>query len=143
MTSYINEIPAELAFSTHSVMNNKNTGDASLNIDFRSEKIQDNQHSSGIDFTEIQCKNKIHQPCTMAPGSTWKQWNISERTALVTGDDRGRPGWHYVLLVDNEETISIYRNKITGENAGKHSLNMTQYGQILMSGWGQKPPNDV
>ena len=137
------EIPAELAFSTQCVRNDKNTGDVSYRIRFRSDKIHDGQHPSGEDFTRIQCKNKINQPCTRAPGSTWERWSIGERTMLVQGFDRGRRAWHYLLLVDDEKTIRTYNDKTTGENAGKNRTNAEDYGQILKSGWGEEPPNDA
>ena len=135
------EIPAELAFSTHTVDNDKNTGQVSYKINVRSDKIRDGQHPSGIDFTTVRCKNKIDQPCTMAPGSTWERWGIGERVMLVDGLDKGRRGWHYVLLVDDEETIRIFKEKTRGENAGKHSINLEDYGQVIKSGWGQDPPD--
>ena len=138
-----NEIPAELAYFTHSAKNDKNTGVLSYTIDLRSDKIHDGQHPSGIDFSEVQCKNKIDQPCTMAPGSTWQKWNAQKRIMTVNGTDRGRLAWHYLLLVDDEETIRIFKDRTTGENAGKKNIDVDNYGLILKSGLGQEPPTEA
>ncbi len=80
-------------------------------IKLRGDKIHDGQHVSGLDFTTVQCRSKIDEQCTMAPGSTWQQWSTAERVMLVRGKDRGQPAWHYVLLVDDENTISEFHDK--------------------------------
>ncbi len=132
-----NEIPAELAFSTHCAQNDKNTGTLSYFIKLR-EKIHDGQHTSALDFTTVQCKSKIDEPCTMAPGSTWQQW--SRKIMKVTGiEAKGKPVWHYVLLADDEETIREFHEKT---KQGSH-LDVINYGQILKSGWGQEPPEET
>ena len=134
-----NEIPMELAFSTHCANNDKNLGLFRFYpINLRSSKIHEGQHPSGLDFTEVQCKNKIDEPCTMAPGSTWQRWSTAERVPIVRGKDRGRPAWYYVLLVDDEDTITAFHKKMK-----EGSLDVANYGKIIKSGWGQDPPNEV
>ncbi len=133
-----NEIPAELAFSTRCAQNDKNTGTVQYNITLRGEEIHHGQHTSGLDFTEVQCKSKIDEPCTRAPGSTWQQWSTAQRVKKVRGKDKGRSAWHYVLLVDDEERIREYHDKIK-----EGSLDIADYGQILKSGWGQDPPKET
>ena len=133
-----NEIPAELAFSTRCAKNDKNTGTISHTTTLRGKEIHDGQHTSGLDFTRVLCKSKIDEPCTMTPGSTWHQWSTAERIRTVRGKDRGRPAWHYVLLVDDEETIREFHDKV---KAG--SLDIADYGQILKCGWGQDPPEET
>ncbi len=129
-----NEVPAELAFSTHGVTN-ENTGRIIYNP---SKEIHGEQHPSIEDFTRVRCKNKIDQPCTMAPHSTWQQWSKDKRTMIVTGTDRGRPAWHYVLLVDDEETIQTFKAKVKS-----CSVDVADYGQILKNGWGEDPPEET
>ena len=133
-----NEIPMELAFSTHCAENDKNLGTVSCTIDLRSNEIHEGQHPSGLDFTRVRCKNKIDEPCTMVPGSTWQRWSTGKRFFIVRGKDRGRPAWHYVLLVDDEDTITAFRKKIK-----EGSLDVANYGKVIKSGWGQDPPNDL
>ena len=136
------EIPAELAFSTHCARNNTSTGIMCYIIDYRSDKIHNGQHPSGLDFTHIQCKNKIDQPCTMAPESTWQKWSTAERIELLHCRDEGRRAWHYVMLADDEENIRKFKDKIQRQIPGRSTLNVTEYGQIIKSGWGQDPPDE-
>ena len=139
-----NEIPAELAFSTHGITNDLNTGTVGYNVpEYRGNEIHDGQHYSRLDFTQVRCKNKIDQPCTMAPGSTWERWRAKHRLMTVCGIDRGRPAWHYLLPADDEETIARLIDRTTGENAGKHRINVTDYGQVIKSGWGEDPPDEI
>ena len=63
--------------------------------------------------------------------------------ANICGNDMGRPAWHYLLLVDDDDIIDQFRDQTQGTNAGKHTINWNNYGQILKSGWGEEPPNDV
>ena len=133
-----NEIPAELAFSTHCVVSNASTGFIGYAIYFRSKGIHDCQHPSGLDFTEVRCKNKIDHPCTMAPGSTWDQWRTAERIYIVGGIDRGCACWHYVKVDDNEDTRKAFSEWITPGN-----IDVAAYGEIVKSGWGEDPPDDV
>ena len=134
-----NEIPMELAFSTHCAQNDKNLGTVAYTIDLRSKEIHEGQHPSGLDFTQVQCNNKIDEPCTMAPGSTWQRWSAGMRLVVVRGTDKGRPVWRYVLLVDDEDTIAAFHKKIKEEG----SLNVLNYGKNIKSGWGQDPSNEV
>ena len=61
----------------------------------------------------------------------------------VTGEDRGRKAWHVVLLVDDDETILHFITKTQGEERGKHTLSLSDYGEVLKSGWGDKVPKEV
>ncbi len=127
-----NEIPAELAFSTHCAKNDKNIGIVSYTINLGKE-IHDGQRASGLDFTTVQCKSKIDEPCTMAPGSTWQQWSTAERVMTIRGKDKGRPAWCYLLLVDDEATIGAFHDKV------ELGIDVDNYGQILKCGLGQDP----
>ena len=81
-----NEIPAELAFSTHGIKNSTNTGLIRFNVpNYRGNEIHDGQHPIGLDFTQVRCQNKIDQPCTMAPGSTWEQWIRQKLLYIIEG----------------------------------------------------------
>ena len=132
-----NEIPAELAFSTHCAENNMSTGNIGYTIGFHSKEIHEGQHPSGLDFILVRCINKIDKPCTMAPGSTWEQWRTVQRVFLFRGKDKGRPAWHYVILKDNEDTQKAFDEKFA------LCLDLTDYGEIVKSGWGKDPPDDV
>lgn len=51
---------------------------------------------------------------------------------------RGQPCWHYVLLADEEDTVANFHN----ENKTR-SINVADYDQILKSGWGEEPSDEV
>ena len=133
-----NEIPAELAFSTHCAKNNESTGEMTYNIVYQTKEIHDGQHPSGVDFTEVQCKNKIKQRCTMASGSTWDQWSTAKRIFLVRGIDRSRSAWYYVKVEDSEETREAFFEAIDSR-----SVDVTKFGEPLECGWGEDPPEEV
>ncbi len=39
--------------------------------------------------------------------------------------------------MDDEETVLDYIEKMQGEESGKHTMNLSDYGEILKSGWGE------
>lgn len=56
-----------------------------------------------------------------------------EQTYLVHGKDNGQPAWHYV---------NVDRGKRDGflQTIGSGSIDVAQYGRVITSGWGDKPP---
>ncbi|MBD0391543.1 hypothetical protein IC220_03615 [Wolbachia endosymbiont of Pentalonia nigronervosa] len=60
----------------------------------------------------------------------------SDLIYLVRGKDRGRSAWHYVL-VDKEKREMFLAKSRTG------SMDVADYGEILHSGWGENPPQEV
>ena len=128
-----NEIPAELTFSIHGMIN-----DTSKVPSYRGDELHNGQHTCGLDFTRLRCKNKIDQPCTMAPRSTWDQWRTAKTVLVVRGKDQGRPAWHYVKLKDSE---GIHKEFRTAFATGYTDIAL--YGDILKSGWGKNPPDSV
>ena len=57
----------------------------------------------------------------------------TKRICLVRGKDRGRAGWHYVLVKKHLLGLFLKRTK-----AG--SLNGADFGAVLRRGWGKYPP---
>ena len=139
-----NEIPAELAFSTHCAGNHLISKELVLNTpDHQSTKIHEDQHTTRLDFTQVQCKNKINQPCTMAPGSTWEQWKQWIRLAklyTVRGIDKGEVAWSCIILNDDDETIETFSRIAEGSET---ELCLTDYGEIVKSGYGEAPTHEV
>ena len=129
------EVAATPCFSVRCAVNDKNTGRVYYN--FRSN-LRETQHSYGIDFTRIQCSKKFEEPCALSPNYTWHKENEANRVFLVRGKDRGRPAWHYVLVVDDEDTIKLFHEKV---KAG--TVDVADYGEVLKSGWGKDPPNET
>ena len=133
------ETSVEMAFSAHCAKNDKNTGTLSFGLPASlscAQQIHECQHPSGINSTQVGCKNKIDEPCTMAPGSTWQRWSAGTRVWLVTSNDNIQPEWSYVLFVDDEQTMCSLINKKIAEN-------IEDCGQVLKSGWGEEPPSEV
>ena len=67
----------------------------------------------------------------------------ADRIFLVKGDDRGRPAWYYVLILDDDEKMRLFTEKIQKTNDVERSIDLTKYGQVLESGWGEDPPNII
>lgn len=137
-----NELPFRHLYSIRANTNDKNTGTLGRKGD--GWEIAEGQHFKFVNVATILCENKsIDDPCLLGPQDTWRKILNQERIYVVRGMDKGRPAWHYVLLVDDDETISKFRELTQGPNAGKHTIDVTNYGQVLKSGWGDEPPNDV
>ena len=137
-----NEIPYQLLYSIRGNTNDKNTGVLGRWGD--GWEVAEGQHVKGVSVTSVTCTNKsIDDPCTLAPSDTWINCLNRERIHVVRGQDKGRPAWHYVLLVDDEETIRKFKELTQGANAGKHRVDLTNFGQVVKSGWGRDPPNDA
>ena len=103
-------------------------------------EVADAQHIQYIDSTITRCSNKsIDELCTLKPGYNWCKLSIKERIFLARGKDGGRPAWQYVLVVDDQDTID--RLKKTVATLG-YAV-MSNYGQVLKSGWGKEPPNEI
>ena len=103
------------------------------------KQLLETQRTDGVDSSMLRCKSKtIDEPCTLQPGYTWNKLRASPRIFLVRGKDHGRPAWHYVFIVDDDDIKQAFLAKVaTG------SLDVANYGQILRSGWGEKPPSEV
>jgi tetratricopeptide (TPR) repeat protein len=59
-----------------------------------------------------------------------------ELVYLVRGKDEGRPAWHYVLI-EQVNLPAFLRMLKTG------SIDVSEYGVILHSGWGENPPPEI
>ena len=137
-----NEVPYRLLYSIRAIRNDKNNGTAF--VQGSEFEVAHAQHIKRIDSTVISCKNKsIAELCTLKPGYTWHKWSASKRIFKVRGEDQGCQAWHYVLLVDDQETIDIFKELTMGDNTGKGTIDVSDYGQVLKSGWGDEPPKDI
>ena len=134
------EMAATPCFSVRAVDNEKNTGEIRNYI---SKELRENQHTYGINFTTISCDKDPDQPCSLPPDFTWHRKSEGERLFKVKGTNRGQPAWHYVVLVDDEETIKKFKEKTQDAESGKHPIDVSEYGQVVKSGWGEEPPNEV
>ncbi len=135
-----NEVPTELAFSTHCITNDKETGNIIFKIHLQTFKM-DNQDPSGLDFTGIRCSQLISQSCKMAtdPGSTWKNWSDHERVLhvrIVLSDGKPEPAMCEYLVVCRNEDIP----QALGQFKQEFSIGKVQ---MPLSHDGINSPNDV
>ena len=79
---------------------------------------------------------KSHVPCLLKLAHGMRIQG--PRIYLVRGKDHGRPAWHYVLLVDDKETKKKFFEKIASG-----TVDIADYGEIVKSGWGVDPPNQL
>lgn len=136
------EIPYQFLNSIRGNTNDKNTG--VLGRWGNGWEVTVDQHIKRVSVTSIECTNKsIDDHCALGPQDTLRKLLYHGRIFIVRGMDNGRPAWHYVLLIDDDKTIERFKELTQGTNAGKHTLRVSDYGQILKSGFGQKPPNEV
>ena len=136
------EVPYCLLGSIRVYINDKNTG--VLGRWGHGWEVTKGQHIQTTRTTTIRCENKsIDASCTLGPHETWAKFFNNQRIYLVRGNDKDRPAWHYVQLVDDEETVRKFTELTQGENAGIHTINVSDYGQVIKSGWGHDPPNDI
>ena len=91
-----------------------------------------------------QLQNAIMIPVSMPPAKSNKDGLVAHLTKerggdlvyLVRGKDGGRPAWHYVLV--DVVKVAAFKEKLRGG-----SLDVSEYGKILYSGWGKDPPEEI
>ena len=130
------EVAATPCFSVQCAVNDKNTGAMAYYV--QGLKLRETQHSYGVDFTRIRCKKAFEEPCALSSSYTWQKENEAKRVFLVRGKDHGRPAWHYVLLVNDEDSIEAFHKKVK-----EGTVDVADYGEVLKSGWGKDPPNEI
>ena len=133
------EVPHCLLYSIRAVVNAKNTGTlASLE---EGSQISESQHLRSVTTLQITCESKsINDPCTLRPDYTWRKKREADRVYLVRGQDhqRGCLVWLYVMLVDDEETVERFKEAVR-----QGRVDVRDYGEVLQSGQGEDPPNEV
>ncbi len=135
------EVASSLAYSVYvgGMINHKNTGSLVYGTD--NKELHESQHTLGINFTKLYCGKTPLEPCACtSPKYTWMKRYQGHRGlwCIVRGKDRGRPVWHCVVLKDDEETIREFRNKFASG-----TVIVADYGEVLKSGWGKDPPQEV
>ena len=133
------QIPYCFLYAIRAMVNDKNTG--TLTSLGEGCQLCENQHLRKIITLQIICENKsIDSPCTMSPDYTWWKKRAAERVYLVRGVDHECccPVWQYVMLVDDEVIVEKFKEAVR-----RGRVDVRKYGQILESGQGDDPPNEV
>ncbi len=134
------QVPSSLMYSARGCENDKNNGTQRVNLQ---EEISPGQTTLCRDFTEITCSEDIENECALSPDFTFHKRRETDRIFFVKGTNRGRKAWYCVLLVDDHETIRIFKEKTQGELGGTEDVNLGDYGEVLRSGSGEEPPQEV
>ena len=133
------EVPYCLLYAIRAIVNDKNTGTlASLD---EGCQLTERQHLRKVTTLQITCENKsIDIPCNLRLDYTWRKKREAERVYLVRGlnVERGWPVWQYVMLVDDEVMVEMFKEAIS-----QGRVDVRDYGQVLESGQGENPPNEV
>ena len=131
-----NQRASTLAFSLRGMFLDKNAGIIKFRTDYY--KIGEQQNVFGRDFTTMLCGKKVDEECTLDINTTWKIKQEANRVYRIRGKDRGKPAWYYILLVDDEDTITAFEEALKDDR-----IDLENYGEILESGYGEEPPNEV
>ena len=134
------QIGSSLIYSARGQRNDKNTG---VWYGKKNLPLADDQTTVFDDFTEITCEKSPEEECALIPNYTFQEKRKRSKIYKVTGTDRGRPAWHVALLVDDPETIRLFKEKTQGENRGTQIVSLNDYGVCIKSGWGQDYPQEV
>jgi hypothetical protein len=113
---------------------------------FCSAELDVSQNRLYLHLPDIVCPSmdlnvcKLHQD-TKYVHPKWKTWknrakNFTALCRLVCGKDRGKPAWHYVLVEPGK--VNIFKDKVASG-----TVDSAKFGEILLSGWGKDPPEDV
>lgn len=55
---------------------------------------------------------------------------------LSCGTNKGRPTWHYIKVEKNK--LPLFKKALE-----KDSIELADFGEILFSGWGESPPDNI
>ena len=135
------QIPHTLLYSARGRGNDEDTGQ--LYYEYSGYEVVQGQNTSWIKNTRITCKTgaSFADPCLIASDFTWDKGRENERIRLVTGKQRGRRGWWYVFLHDDEQTEQLYKEK--SKSGTLKPSDLADYGCVFKSGWGQDPPEEL
>lgn len=89
----------------------------------------------------IRCESKADQCCQFSDAQyTWENWILrpGDRVHVVHCKDRptNKPAWQYVLV--DEEKLEKFLEQIKTSN-----INGADYGEVLYSGLGKDPPQEM
>ena len=129
------QIGSSQIYSARGIGNDKNTGACYF---YFNRSIAPDQTACGDDFTKITCGKTPEEECALAPTFTFQEKKNNTRIYKVRGKDRGRPAWHIVLLIDDPETIRIFKEEVE-----QGHVDVEDFGKVLKSGWGRDPPQEV
>ena len=97
-----------------------------------------------MDFTKARCFSKTEASCQLDSIPLTVRWNWKDltnkskknhlRAQIMRGKDQGRQCWYAVLVVEH---------KLEQFNAAFGTVVLADYGHIIVSGWGEDPPEET
>ena len=135
------EIPTEYRYSVSGATNDKNTG---VMVFSYKKPLLTTQKTDYIDCSKLHCGSMtIDEPCTLQPHHTWKKVGEGNRLRIVRGKDQDGLAWHYILLEDDIDIQNNFEAHYAEGGTHTGTIDLTNYGKILESGFGENPPNDI
>ena len=123
--------------------------DKDSNLYFRfHRRLDDKQTPCTLNTTQICCFNSPQEECnwpSIPRGVDWswgqladhtERRNIDGRIFLFHGKNSGKSVWRYVIV--RSHLVKKYLVALKDR-----SINLTEYGYILHSGWGENPPENI
>ena len=117
-------------------------------LSFFTKDIGPTQTILFMDFTKTRCFRKPEELCRFnhIPSTirwSWKLLTIEDKMDrlndclfTVTGKDQGRKVWHFVIVFEHQ--IEEFKAAVRSG-----SLDVSDYGHVVFSGWGEDPPAET
>lgn len=129
------QISSSWMFAVRGCGNDKNKGGYFIN---EAVELCPEQKTCDIDSTMIVCGALPDKECLLNPEFTYhKKQSYAERLEVAVQVHNGKPAWYLVMLYDDVNKIREYRWKTRGTG---EAISLGEYGWVLESGWGEKPP---
>ncbi|MDM8335468.1 hypothetical protein [Wolbachia pipientis] len=133
---FANRTPSSTEGGFSSKYSSQNTKERALGekgkiIELASKKIEPKEAFS--ESGSIKSKSRTVNKGSFADAARRSR---SDLIYLVRGKDRGRSAWHYVLVDKDKREMFLAKSR-TG------SMDVADYGEILYSGWGEDPPQEI
>ncbi|MCM1002270.1 hypothetical protein [Wolbachia pipientis] len=133
---FTNRTPGDTGGSFSSKYSSQNTKERALGERGKISQLASKKTESKEAFSEsgsIKSKSRTVNERSFADATRRSR---SDLIYLVRGKDRGRSAWHYVLVDKDKREMFLAKSR-TG------SMDVADYGEILYSGWGEDPPQEI
>jgi len=145
-------LPDQIAYDTYYSSNgvapaSDGSGVMSFEVEKEIGSTEKRQTALFMDFTEAHCFSIPEESCRLGriPSSVMWSWkditdrkdSFVKRFMIVRGTNQGRRAWYYVIVFHHQ--LEEFRTLTDGTR----TINTTNYGHIVFSGWGQDPPAET
>jgi hypothetical protein len=137
--SYVSEEKSEKGGMAEKFANKSGIRKPKSLAEIAKESKQKADELSGKAFAEGDAAKKDLKKVEAGYNSVVKKKTLSaldDKLFLIRGKDRGRAAWHYVLI-PHENAKKLKMQKIGA------SIDVTDFGKIVKSGWGEEPAKHI